>query len=140
MKRALVVLVGLMSLVSGCSGSSLRTVTVQYDVRDGLWENLPNGECHRPIIGVEEGQTVTLTGPDGVLLGAAGVSNGTVVDVDSADIYDYEGEVCRFEFTFLDIPEVATYLFATQGGPDFPVIPLDFVKADGWALLLNSGY
>lgn len=131
-------LVGLLRMVSGCSGSSLRTVTVQYEVRDGLWENLPNGECDRPTIGIQEGRTVTLTGPDGVLLGASVVSNGTVVDVDLPNSDDYEGELCRFEFTFLNIPEVATYRFATQGGPDFPVLPLDIVKADGWTLLLTT--
>lgn len=117
------------------------TVTVTYDVRSNLWSNLPAGECEHRDNGVEEGQAVTLAGPDGVLLGSAYVSNGTVVDVGSSYwVEDYDGKVCRFEFTFIDIPEVATYLFATKTASDFPSYSLDDAKNENWSLSFSWGY
>lgn len=118
----------------------LHTVTVHYDVQSSLWSNLPDGECEHRDNGVEAGQSVTLAGPDGVLLGSAFVSNGTVVDVGSFYWDDYEGKVCRFEFTFVDIPEVATYLFATKKTSDFPPVSLDRVRSRNWTMAFSWGY
>ena len=119
----------------------LRTVSATYDVRSGLWSNLPGGECEHRDYGVREGQSVTLAGPDGVLLGSASVSNGTVVDVGPGYwFHDYNGKVCRFEFTFIDIPEVATYVFGTGKGGGFAPISLADAKRGNWELLFGYGY
>jgi hypothetical protein len=119
----------------------LHTVTVSYDVRSNLWSNLPDGECEHRDAGVEEGQSVTLAGPDGVLLGSAAVTNGTVVNVGPSYWYDdYDGKVCRFEFTFIDIPEVAAYIFETKKRSDFPPVSLDDAKFGNWTLTFGWGY
>ena len=118
----------------------LHIVRVEYDVRSNLWSNLPDGKCEHRDIGVEWGQTVTLAGPDGSLLGSAGVSNGTVVEVGSNYWVDgYDGKVCRFKFTFLNIPEVATYQFSSDKN-SFPVISLDRAIQDNWDFIFGWGY
>jgi hypothetical protein len=118
----------------------LHTVRVEYDVRSNLWSNLPDGECEHRESGVEWGQTVSLAGPDGSLLGSASVSNGTVVYV-GANYWqeDYDGNVCRFEFTFLNIPEVATYKFISDK-ESFPAISLDRAIQDNWEFVFGWGY
>ena len=118
----------------------LHTVRVEYDVRSNLWSNLTEGGCEHRDSGVTEGQTVTLAGPDGTLLGSASVSNGTVVEVGSNYwMEDYDGKVCRFKFTFLNIPEVATYQFSSDKN-SFPVISLDRAIQDNWDFIFGWGY
>ena len=118
----------------------LHTVRVEYDVRSNLWSNLPDGTCEHRDSGVEWGKTVTLAGPDGSLLGSASVSNGTVVDVGpNYWVEDYDGKVCQFKFTFLNIPEVATYQFSSNGN-SFPVISLDKAIRDNWDFVFGWGY
>jgi len=118
----------------------LHTVRVEYDVESNLWSNLPDGKCEHRESGVYWGQTVSLAGPDGSLLGSAGVSNGTVVDV-GANYWqeDYDGKVCRFEFTFLNIPEVATYKFISDK-ESWPAISLDKAIRDNWEFVFDWGY
>lgn len=152
MRRVTGLLVVMSGVLSGCSSlvgdasttttMPLRhTVTVEYDVGNNLWSNLPDGECEHRATGMEEGQSVTLAGPDGVLLGSAFVSNGTVVDAvlyDESDAYD--GEVCRFEFTFVDIPEVAVYLFGSRNGDNAPPISLGELRRQSWHMTIFYGY
>lgn len=116
----------------------LHEVRVVYDVANNRWSNLPEGECEHRDGGVVEGQAVTLAGPDGSLLGSAFVSNGTVVEVGSNYWKeDYDGKVCRFKFTFLNIPEVATYQFSSYRD-SFPVISLDRAISDNWVFVFGS--
>lgn len=118
----------------------LHEVRVEYDIRSNLWSKLPDGECEHRDSNVTWGQTVTLAGPDGSLLGSSFVNNGTIVDVGpNYWVEDYDGKVCRFEFTFRNIPEVATYQFCTKKC-DFPVISLDRATRDNWNFVFGWGY
>lgn len=118
----------------------LHDFEVTYDVRANEWSNISGDRCEHRDLEVERGKSVTLKGPDGDLLSAVIVDYGTVRESPpNYWVEGYDGRICRFTFTFTNIPEVATYLFSTQAGVDFPVISLEDAKNKRWQISFGYG-
>ena len=104
----------------------------------GHWSRIEGSddECEGTVRrwGYHVGKTVALVGPDGNQLAAANVSEGRVGVV--AD--NLEKDLCLFEFTFENVPEVATYRVQE---PDGQLAILTWsqnqVRNDDWSMFMH---
>ena len=103
-----------------------RTHVVQLDLRvkDNLWDYIGDAGCE--YVATDEnlslGKSVQLTGPDGNVLSAQGLTVGTV---DGAD--------CSWVVSFPDVPEVAAYSLTTSGSK-WPTTSLSDMRSSNWSL------
>lgn len=89
----------------------LRSVSVRFEVEQGLFSSLGNDECEHRDSKSEAGQSMRLIGPDGADLSSVLIGNGRDMWVR-----------CQWDFVFRDVPEVATYRLVTPDGRIFPAV------------------
>lgn len=118
----------------------LRDIDLNLYMYPGHWSLIEGSadKCEGTVRrwGYHVGKTVALVGPDGNHLAAANVPEGRVgVLADNP-----ETDLCLFEFTFADVPEVATYRIQEPDG-NLAILTwsLNQIRSDGWAMFMHYG-
>ena len=118
----------------------LRDIDLNLYMYPGHWSLIDGSDdkCEGTVRrwGYHVGKTVALVGPDGNQLAAANVPEGRVGVV--AD--NLETDLCLFEFTFENVPEVATYRVQEPDG-QLAILTwsINQVRNDGWSMFMNYG-
>lgn len=107
--------------------SGTRRVTGTFEVMYE-WVFLDRDTCRamvptRPRVG----QTLVLLGPDGVELSAARIPDGRI-----------ERQMCVWDLSFPDVPEVATYRIRYPTGEITHPMPLEVLRGNDWHFYITS--
>lgn len=113
-------------LLSGCVSSAPEEVSQDLAVNVELWGDnyqlTDNGNCKSSSFfdgNFENNSTVVLVGPDDSEISAAtfGVGQLTDTTIPESDVTNFpDGNICRFDVTFVNVPILATYRIKTKDG------------------------
>jgi hypothetical protein len=137
-------------LLSGCSASTPVEVAQDLSVSVELWEDnyqlTDNGNCKgSPVFdgNFENNSTVVLVGPDDSEISAATFGVGQLVEttIPESDVTNFpNGNICRFDVTFVNVPTLATYRIKTRDGEISSVSwSLENVEQENWDVGLVYG-
>jgi hypothetical protein len=137
-------------LLSGCSAQAPEEVTQDLAVSVELWGDnyqlTDNGNCKgAPVFdgNFENNATVVLVGPDDSEISAATFGVGQLVEttVLESDVTNFpDGNICRFDVTFVNVPTLATYRIKTRDGEISSVSwSLENVEQELWDVGLVYG-
>jgi hypothetical protein len=137
-------------LLSGCSAQAPVEVTQDLAVSVELWGDnyqlTDNGNCKgTPVFdgNFENNATVVLVGPDDSEISAATFGVGQLVEttVLESDVTNFpDGNICRFDVTFVNVPTLATYRIKTRDGEISSVSwSLENVEQELWDVGLVYG-
>jgi hypothetical protein len=130
-------------LLTGCSSGSPAEVAQDLSVNVELWGDnfvlTENGNCKgSPSFdgNFENNSTVVLVGPDDSEISAVtfGVGQLTETTIAESNVSNFpDGNICRFDVTFSNVPTLATYRIKTRDGEISSVSwSLDDVKQENW--------
>lgn len=98
------------------------TAALHLEVRDYLWDLIGDAGCEHSYYNLSKGKTVQLIGPDGAVLSAQTLDAGRI-----------DSDVCAWDVTFPDVPEVAAYsitVSSSDGG--WPTKSLAEMRSQSW--------
>ena len=109
------------------------TLTVIYQVSEGLYEDVGDDRCEYPDGGAAAGQKVSLIGPNLESLGVVVIEPGIIPrGNDSEQVNDND---CYLRFEFNNVPEVDSYKISLDDIANFSAVSLAKVRDDNWHII-----
>ena len=110
------------------------TLTVIYQVSEGLYEDVGDDRCEYSDGGAAAGQKVSLIGPNLESLGVVVIEPGLIRSLSLSDDEQTDETYCYLFFEFDNVAEVDSYKIALNGSANFSAVSLEETKELGWRI------